>query len=225
VSELAASLLRRLHPVNPYVDFPLAEFPQDLQGGSDDGFLAKLINEPQARILIEVGCWKGANAIRMASLLKQQGADAAVICVDTWLGSVEHWEGSVRGWDIRPFLRNGYPRLYYQFLANVLHGGCEQLIVPLPNTSSNTAHWLQRQRIAADFIYIDGSHEEEDVYHDLCSYWKLLKPGGVLAGDDWHAHWYGVICAVNRFVRERELPLRIAGQKWVIQKPKPRPKA
>src|SRR5262249_37008118 len=146
-------------------------------------------------------------------------ADAAVICVDTWLGSIEHWQGCVRGWDIRPYLKHGYPALYYQFLANVLHSKCEDLIVPVPNTSTNAARWLHRQQVTADLVYIDGSHEEDDVYQDLCNYWKLLRPGGVLVGDDWHAFWFGVICAVNRFVRERDLPLQVVGQKWLLQKP------
>ena len=141
-----------------------------------------------------------------------------MICVDTWLGSIEHWKGCIRGWDIRPYLKHGYPTLYYQFLANVLHQECHDVVVPVPNTSSNAARWFSGQQIVADLVYLDGSHEEDDVYSDLCNYWKLLRPGGVLVGDDWHAYWFGVICAVNKFVRERDLPLEISGQKWLIRK-------
>jgi hypothetical protein len=155
----------------------------------------------------------------MAGLLKEQGADAAVVCVDTWLGSVEHWAGSVPGWDVRPYLKHGYPTLYHQFLANVLHSKAEDVIVPVPNTSGNAARWLLRHRAVADLVYLDGSHEEDDVYQDLCNYWKLLRPGGALFGDDWHACWFGVICAVNRFAKERELAIYLAGPKWVLRKP------
>jgi hypothetical protein len=124
----------------------------------------------------------------------------------------------VRDWDIRPYLKNGYPALYQQFLANVLHRGCADMIVPVPNTSAITARLLHRRGVVADLVYIDGSHDEEDVYQDLSAYWNLLRPGGVLCGDDWHAFWYGVICAVNRFAREHELPVQVTGQKWLLRK-------
>jgi hypothetical protein len=211
--------MRRLHPVDPYAGFPYRDYPADVGEVQGNGVLERLISDLRPRLAIEVGCWKGATAIRMASLLKQQREDVAVVCVDTWLGSVEHWDGSVRGWDIRPYLKNDYPSLYYQFLANVLHSGCEGVIVPVPNASSNAARWLRRQGVTADLVCVDGSHEEDDVYQDLCGYWKLLRPGGFFFGDDWHAYWYGVICAVNRFARERDLSLQVVGQKWALQKP------
>jgi hypothetical protein len=219
VGEVAKGLIRRLHPTDPYAGFPYKDYPLDLQGGREDTLLARVLGDLRPRVVIEVGTWKGATAIRLASFLKQQGVDAVVICVDTWLGSVEHWEGSIPGWDIRPHLRHGYPALYYQFLANVLHSGCEDLIVPVPNTSANAACWLRRQGVTADLVYIDGSHEEDDVYRDLCNYWRLLRPAGALVGDDWHAYWFGVICAVNRFARERDLSVRTSEQTWMLRKP------
>jgi hypothetical protein len=170
-------------------------------------------------MIIEVGSWKGDPALGMAEIIREAGIEAAIVCIDTWLGSLEHLAGTVRGWDLRPYLRHGYPTLYYQFLANVMHRGCQDLIVPLANTSANGARWLARQQITADLVYIDGSHEEDDVYDDLCRLWRLLRPGGALCGDDWHAYWYGVICAVNRFARERELSIELSEQQWILRKP------
>ena len=122
-------------------------------------------------------------------------------------------------WSIRPYLKNGYPALYYQFLANVMHQDMQDYIVPLPNTSATAARWLKKQNLAADIIYIDGSHEEDDVYADLKAYWDVLRKGGVICGDDWYAEWYGVICGVNRFARERDLKFQIADRTWIFQKP------
>jgi Methyltransferase domain len=215
----ADDLLAKLHPANPYANFHYMEYTLDLQGGPEDTVLPRVIAELRPAVTIEVGCWKGGTAVRLASLLKAQGDDAVIVCVDTWLGSVEHWAGTVPGWDIRPYLKHGFPALYHQFLANVMHSRCEDVIVPVPNTSSIAARLLARQQVVADLVYIDGSHDEDDVYQDLLHYWKLLRPGGLLVGDDWHAYWYGVICAVNRFARERDLPLQVAGQKWLLRKP------
>jgi predicted O-methyltransferase YrrM len=205
------SLLARLHPADPYRGFPYADYSVDLDERRKNPVLTRLVEELRPRLVVEVGSWKGWTAIEIASQLRRMELDAAVVCVDTWLGSVEHWDGSAPSWDVRPLLKHGYPTLYFQFLANVMHKGCSDLIVPLPNTSANAAKLLARHRVSADLVYIDASHEEEDVYRDLCDYWRLLRPGGVMAGDDWHARWYGVICAVNRFVKEHRLPLEISG--------------
>jgi len=43
-----------------------------------------------------------------------------------------------------------------------------------------------------DFVYIDGDHEYEAVLSDLDGAWKCVKPGGIIAGDDYGeniSHW------------------------------------
>lgn len=219
MSEVADDLFRRLYNGSPFQGFSAHEWPLDLQGGKEHRLLSEVIERVRPRVVIEVGCWKGANAIRMAQQLSRLGIDGAVICVDTWLGSVDNWANTISGWDIRPTLKYGYPVLYYQFLANVLHSGTSDRIVPLPNTSDNAARLLRHHGVLADLIYIDASHEEEDVYRDVCSYWKLLRPGGVLCGDDWDAYWYGVICGVNRFASQQDLKIQSSGQMWLLSKP------
>ena len=51
----------------------------------------------------------------------------------------------------------------------------------------------------ADAIYLDASHEYESVVADLVAYWRVLRPGGVLIGDDFDSSWPGVVRAVNEF--------------------------
>ena len=40
-----------------------------------------------------------------------------------------------------------------------------------------------------DFVYIDGSHLREDVEADIASWWRNVKPGGILAGHDLTGVW------------------------------------
>jgi predicted O-methyltransferase YrrM len=218
MNQLAQDLLAKIHPANPYADFPYQDYPLDLQGSREEPLFRQLLSALRPSLVVEVGSWKGDSAIQMARILREQEGDAAVICVDTWLGSLEHLDGSCRGWDIRPYISHGYPWLYHQFLANVMHSHCHDCIVPLPNTSANAARWLERHHIVADLIYVDASHDEDQVYQDLSSFWNVLRPGGILFGDDWHAHWYGVICAVNRFAREKDARVQVTGQKWLLSR-------
>ncbi len=207
-----------LHAKDPYVDFDAAALPLDLQGwGSETPAFRELILAVRPQLIVEVGTWKGASAIHMAGLLAEAGMDAQILCVDTWLGALEFWTnpadaeryGSLR-------LKNGWPQVYFQFLANVCHRGHQTRIIPFPQTSATAALWLRYYGLTAELIYLDGSHEEEDVYGDLLGYWEVVSPGGVLFGDDWA--WDGVRLAVERFARERRLKVRFIADKWVLDK-------
>jgi Methyltransferase domain len=218
---LAETLINQFYQVNPYQDFDHTQFNYNLQGwGSDHPIFKQIIDALQPKLIIEVGTWKGASAIHLASLLKEKEIDGAIICVDTWLGGIENLIMNDPQIKIEQFRKHGYPNLYYQFLANVIYQQMQDYIVPLPNTSTIAARFLGLNKIQADLVYIDGSHDEEDVYQDIVHYWQLLKPNGVMLGDDWNAgqFWYGVICAVNRFVKENKLNLQVVDSKWFMQK-------
>lgn len=46
-----------------------------------------------------------------------------------------------------------------------------------------------------DFVFLDGSHETPDVIADIESWYPKIKPGGVIAGDDYS--WKSVQIAVR----------------------------
>ena len=213
-----ARLLPMIHAVSPYQDFPLAEYPGDLQGwGSQSVAFDELLTRLKPARIIEVGTWKGGSAIHMAKVAHKLGICPEIICVDTWLGAVEFWTDQK---DPDRYLalkcRNGYPTVYYQFVANVIHQECEDLITPFPQTATIAALWFRRYGVQAGLIYIDGSHEEDDVYADLVSYWDLVLPGGILAGDDWA--WDGVRLAASRFAKEQGLKITHLADKWYLEK-------
>ena len=213
-----ARLLPMIHAVSPYQDFPLAEYPGDLQGwGSQSVAFDELLARLKPARIIEVGTWKGGSAIHMAKVAHKLGICPEIICVDTWLGAVEFWTDQK---DPDRYLalkcRNGYPSVYYQFVANVIHQECEDLITPFPQTATIAALWFRRYGVQAGLIYIDGSHEEDDVYADLVSYWDLVLPGGILAGDDWA--WDGVRLAASRFAKEQGLKITHLADKWYLEK-------
>lgn len=75
-----------------------------------------------------------------------------------------------------------------------------------------------------DFIYIDGNHETPHVYKDVLNYWRKLKKGGYMAGDDWSmpSVMSGILKAFSEIVAEQninEFNLIYWGRNWVIKKP------
>lgn len=185
----------------------------DMQGwNSEHPIFKQLIDEIQPRRIVEVGTWKGASAIHMASL-----CEAEIFCVDTWLGGIDH-ALSDKPVDQLPRDEHGAPRLYHQFLRNVASTPFAARIRPIQQTSLNAAKILHSAPMTEliDLIYVDGSHEYDDVYADLCAYHALLAPGGRIFGDDFRT-FPGVFTAVIRYAHERGRQVReVAGNYWML---------
>ena len=131
-----------------------------------------------------------------------------VVCVDTWLGATE-FIGKKDDDPKRGLMRkNGYPQVYYQFLANVCYTGLQEVITPFPQASTNAARWFKKNGIKAGLIYVDGSHEYDDVVSDLLEWSQVLEDGGIMFGDDYCEYWRGVIQAVNEFAGLKKLYLQ-----------------
>lgn len=213
------ALLHAIHAVDPYAGFAYETIAFDDQGwGSRSAAFGNLVARIRPSLIIEVGTWKGGSAMEMARHLRRLGlTDSKILCIDTWLGALEMWGDHT---DAERYgslaLKHGYPQLYYQFLANVCHNGLQHHIIPFPLPSITAAQWLSLRGVRAELIYLDGSHEEEDVYADLTDYWDLLAGGGIIFGDDYS--WSGVKMAVNRFTAEHRLRLEHLEDKWLLAK-------
>ncbi|MCF7675609.1 MAG: class I SAM-dependent methyltransferase [Akkermansiaceae bacterium] len=207
-----------LHRTDPYVGFDATLWPDDCSGwGSDSPAFAELVERVRPERIFEIGTWQGGSALTMARQLDRLGLDCEIVCVDTWLGALEMWmdlDDSTRHGALR--LKHGFPTVYFTFLANVARAGQQQRITPFPVPSITAAQWCSLRGVRADLIYLDGSHEEEDVYQDLVTWWDLLRSGGILFGDDWS--WDGVRLAVQRFATENHLSISHLHDKWVIAK-------
>jgi len=72
------------------------------------------------------------------------------------------------------------------------------------------------------FCHIDGGHSAEETYHDMALCSEILKPGGLLALDDYfHSGFPGVSEGAIRFMLERKevlIPLAIGFNKVLFQK-------
>lgn len=180
--------------------------PPNCEGwNSDDPFFAIMAQRWQPRLIVEVGTWHGASALHLAKLCP----DSEIVCVDTWRGAPEMWCH-------RPetlLLEHGEPRVYRQFLSNVLHAGKQHQIAPFCADSLTAAEWFAFHGIRPDAVYIDGAHTELACASDIQAWLPLVREGGVLFGDDYGESWPGVMRSVDRLVPNREL----AGCKWWTQ--------
>jgi len=174
--------------------------------------LEKVICENNVRVVVELGSWLGKSTRHIASILPEDGI---VYAVDHWLGSANHREYNE---NIQPEIYARLPKLYDQFLSNVIHSQLEDRIVPVKMSTLEAVQVLKEQKIVPDLIYVDASHDEESVYMDISEYYPLVKGHGTICGDDWG--WgedFPVMRAVKRFADENNLRIDVPnGWMWVL---------
>jgi hypothetical protein len=150
------------------------------------------------RFFVEVGSFVGRSSVMIADWLRMKERALSrplrrpvpLLCIDTWLGDVGMALGKI--YRDRMGFHNGHATLYHEWLLNIIH-------------TNNTERVLSYLRYAADVIYLDSAHEIGETFHELVAYWPLLRPGGMLLGDDFN--WMAVSHDVQLFVRAYNVTL------------------
>lgn len=211
-------LLKSLHGgKNPYDGFPAGEWGGTWYGdpGATREIFANAIARTNPTLIVEVGSFVGESAIHMAKLIKAQGRQCAILCVDTWYAGFDHWKGARE----KIQMHFGRPDLFYKFMANVIANGCQDVILPLAMDSMGAARVLKWLGIRANLIYIDASHEEGDVYRDYVAYWDIVEKGGGMMADDLSGWFPGVVHDWELFLKGHNLtPVLVQGEKAMVVK-------
>lgn len=186
---MAKNISAHIHYTDPYEGLQI--LPLDEQGWNSTGTsFEACIRESNAKLIVEVGTWKGASAFYMAKValndLLFSREELEIVCIDTFLGSVEHLTTMATFQPGNGSKKNGRPTVYEQFLSNVIHKGYQDVITPFPVDSYNGALALKHWNIQADMIYIDAGHDYDSVYNDFKLYKDVLRVGGHMLVDDWH---------------------------------------
>jgi hypothetical protein len=159
------------------------------------------------RSVCEIGSYMGASARFFADF----PSVIEVYCID-------HWDRNrVEGYDPEGASQSFFNNLYAQFLANAVHSGIDDKILPLRLDSRAAAGYCLRRGLQFDLIYIDGDHTTVGARDDILKWHPLLKSGGLLCGDDWA--WQkepdNVAGAVISVAREKSWRVFHAGNFWL----------
>ncbi len=155
---------------------------------------------------VEVGAWKGRSTAFMAVEIANSGKNIRFDVVDTWLGSEEH---ALTGSHQDTLAIQG--SLYETFIQNMKP--VEKYYNPIRMPSLEASRLYKNDSL--DFVLLDAAHDHFNVSIDILSWLPKVKPGGILAGDDFHTDWPGVIRAVNEL-----LPgYRVEDRTWIYRKP------
>jgi predicted O-methyltransferase YrrM len=157
---------------------------------------------PDSAHFVEIGSWRGKSSCYLGVQIVNSSKQIQLDCVDTWLGSNEAAHLS------DPAIHNG--TLYDEFITNVAPF---DFVKPVRMTSMEAVK--QYADDSLDFVLVDGSHEYQDVVDDITQWLMKLKPGAMLAGDDYA--WPGVRQAVDELLPEADIIDHLG--LWVYIKP------
>ena len=158
---------------------------------------------PSGSKFVEIGSWKGKSSAFMAVEIANSNKNIEFYCVDTWEGSVEHQD------------RDDLKSLYDTFNQNMMP--LKDYHIPLKMISLEAVEKFEDKSL--DFVFIDASHEYEDVKKDIISWLPKVKEGGIIAGHDYYLNgtdfFPGVKQAVNETLKSNEL--EFAEDCWIYQ--------
>ena len=117
-------------------------------------------------------------------------------------------------------IRHGRSHLYDNFIQNIIDGHATDVVLPMAVSSLVGAKILWAHKYTPDVAYIDTAHEKGETLGELFAYWELLRPGGVLVGDDYD-YFPAVKADVDEFVAYKNLTLHFTPSKktFALQKP------
>jgi predicted O-methyltransferase YrrM len=144
---------------------------------------------------VEVGSWMGQSASFLAVEINNSNKLIKFDCVDTWEGSAEHS-------DVAEVKANS---LFDTFLNNIKP--VNQIINPIKLTSSEASKLYTDNSL--DFVFLDASHDYDNVKLDVMCWYPKVKQGGILAGHDYISEWPDVIRAVDEFILKNNYSLEI----------------
>ena len=142
---------------------------------------------------LEIGIWKGASIIYAAEMANLFHKDITFWAVDTWAGSNEK--------EHQDYIQSigGPDGLFNEFCQNVINAKVNNRIKIVRLSSLEASIHFQNEQL--DFLFVDGSHEYQDVKNDLLAWKDKVKKNGQLWGHD--SDWPDVQKALNEVFPSR----------------------
>lgn len=214
--ESISNLLKKLDDFVPRVR-PTNDYWKKIQGWFDyQGLYSHFVFQANENAkFVEVGSWLGASICYLATEAKNYQKNMKIYAVDTWAGAANDLahEKIVR--------ENGGPsQMLNMFVKNMQNAGVGDMITPIMNHSTEASKQFEDNSL--DFVFIDASHQYQDVKNDLKHWLPKVKKGGIIAGHDYvpgHPESnIGVVKAVNEFFNYKSLEIGPAGRTWLHRK-------
>jgi hypothetical protein len=163
------------------IDRVLSGIPRalSLRGGSMTEVINLVASNPMIHRYVEVGGYEGGSILTLA--LRFLNRDVDFYCVESFQGNLD---GTMDGHSLPSRDR---------FLANLAkYPALRAKLIPGDSALAATAF----DDKTVDMVFIDACHETPAVMRDINAWISKIRPGGILAGDDYD--WESVQRAVHQ---------------------------
>lgn len=133
---------------------------------------------------VEVGAFRGRSTAFLGVEIINSRKPIELYVVDHFEGSREHKEMQLD--------MSNLDAIFHRNIKPIADALPSRFFVFAGSSVEAAGQFLDRE---LDFVMLDGSHEYEDVLADIRVWYPKVKPGGMLAGDDWQ--FKGVSSAVT----------------------------
>jgi len=167
---------------------------------SIDGFLVSPVQErwlfrtaralPDGATIVEIGSFKGRSTCSLAYGCR--GTNKHVYAIDTFSGNDVDFRprevllGGRKEGSCAPLSHDG--DFFDDFLNNITKCGLTAYVTPIRGRSSEVGKTWDRP---IHLLFIDGSHQYEDVLKDFEIFYPHVAPGGIIAFHDVVHTWPG----------------------------------
>lgn len=138
--------------------------------------------------ILEVGCYEGRSTAFLIEKIASQ-RDLEIHCVDSWEGGIEHSKNE--NFNVNQSIVGGMSAVENRFSHNVnkaisaasknvdlvVHKGLSSLELPKLIANEKKEYF--------DMVYIDGSHQADDVLMDAVMAYHLTANNGIIIFDDY----------------------------------------
>lgn len=140
-------------------------------------------------LIVEIGSWFGKSTKYLADKIIESNKQINLDCIDTFKGTLNE--------ELHQSLVQDYDSdIYQEFYNNVMPNNA--IVKVIKDTSHNASSLYKNKQI--DAILIDGDHSYEGVKSDITDFFYKVRPGGIIAGDDYHV-FDGTTLAVDEYFR------------------------
>ena len=175
---------------------------------------------PAGGAMLEVGPFAGRSSWCWS---KSVAAGVSVTCVDIW-NPREHpfSPPASKGEEpVKPdfgYLPADAPRWGTQELFEYFTRDCDNITAMRGRSPDDFADWPLD---SLDLVFLDGVHHNPVFNADVWHWYKRVKPGGVLCGDDCARTHPDVLWSVHDFCKKNDVSFTVERRIWMLQKPLP----
>jgi len=177
---------------------PKYEYRHGWLGYGNKEEIKRVLNNPDVKIICELGTWYG----KSAEFMMENSKNISLICVDLWSNEdIKEGNQVIKYNDKYSSILDKYP-LYQTFLGNLWKH--RKRIIPLRMDTKDGLRKIKQMGITPDAIYIDANHTYKDVKAEIEISIELF-PNAILFGDD--ISWGGVKKAVIECANKYEFKI------------------